>query len=86
MRITLAKEREGRHKEREKETLTIIAAPVYVDAASIVAGELSEGETCGVCCGQKQNEGRSVRTHPKINTFEMSKQQIHRAISRKLTK
>lgn len=31
---------------------TIIAAPVYVDAASVVAGKLGEGETCGVRCGQ----------------------------------
>lgn len=40
-------------EERKKKlTLTIITAPVYVDAASVVAGKLGEGETCGVGCGQ----------------------------------
>ena len=31
-----------------EQTLTIITAPVDVDAAPVVAGELSEGETGGV--------------------------------------
>lgn len=38
-------------------TLTIVAAPVYVDAAAIVAGELSEGETCGVRWGERSVTG-----------------------------
>lgn len=42
-------ERRGEVKEQ---TLTIITAPVNVDAAPVVAGELGEGETCGVGCGQ----------------------------------
>lgn len=42
----------GRRGENKGQTLTIIAAPVYVDAASVVAGKLGEGETCGVGCGQ----------------------------------
>lgn len=31
-------------------TLTIVTAPVDVDAAAIVAGKLSEGKTGGVGC------------------------------------
>lgn len=46
---TVNKNSETRGHEK---TLTIIAAPVYVDAASVVAGKLGEGETCGVGCGQ----------------------------------
>lgn len=44
--------------------LTIVAAPVYVDAAAIVAGKLSEGETRGVRWGQ-----RSDRLVPKTAHF-----------------
>lgn len=35
--------------------LTVVAAPVYVDAAAIVAGKLSEGETRGVRWGQSSD-------------------------------
>lgn len=58
MQGTLTKEREVATVNKNSETrgyektLTIIAAPVYVDAASIVAGKLGEWETCGVGCGQ----------------------------------
>lgn len=37
---------------RSQKTLTIIAAPVNVDAAAIVAGKLGEWKARGVGCGQ----------------------------------
>lgn len=40
---------------RSEQTLTVVAAPVYVDAAAIVAGKLSEGETRGVRWGQSSD-------------------------------
>lgn len=43
-----------RRGENEEHKLTIITTPVDVDAASIVAGELGERETCGVGCGQNK--------------------------------
>lgn len=50
-----------RHKEsRGEQTLTIIAAPVYVDTATVVASKLGEGETCGVGCGQNECENTSA--------------------------
>lgn len=42
-------------------TLTIVTAPVYVDAASVVAGKLGEGETRGVGCGR--NESLELNLH-----------------------
>lgn len=41
--------------QRSEPTLTVVAAPVYVDAAAIVAGKLSEGETRRVRCGQSSD-------------------------------
>lgn len=40
-----------------EQMLTIVAAPVYVDAAAIVAGKLSEGETRGVGWGERSVTG-----------------------------
>lgn len=37
-----------------EQTPTIVAAPVDVDAAAVVAGKLGEGEACGVGCGENQ--------------------------------
>lgn len=46
---------EGGHPSLER-TLTIVAAPVDVDAAAIVAGKLSEGETGGVRWGRETSD------------------------------
>lgn len=49
---TVTKKKPRRSEQRRKEpTLTVIAAPVNVDAASVVAGELCEGEAGGIGCG-----------------------------------
>lgn len=49
---TCKKKNPGRSEQRRKEpTLTVVAAPVDVDAASVVAGELREREAGGVGCG-----------------------------------
>lgn len=39
----------------KEQTLTIITAPVDVDAAPIVAGELGEGEAGGVGCRHSES-------------------------------
>lgn len=51
--------RHTEESENEDQKLTVITPPVNVDAASVVAGELGEGETCRVGCGEKTNLSRS---------------------------
>ena len=60
------KQGEADAEEHEEQTLTIITAPVNVDAASVVAGELGEGEARGVGCGQNQRSDMLLLMSPKI--------------------
>ena len=48
-------EEEEEEEEEDERTLTIITAPVDVDAATVVTGELSEGEAGRVGCKNIQH-------------------------------
>lgn len=60
-----------------EESQTVVAAPVYVDAAAVVAGELCEGEAGGVGCGET--------TPPSSHTVETTTEQNQTSDRYKLT-
>lgn len=53
-------QKQKRRKTRQK--LTVITAPVDVDTAAVITGELSERETGWVCWRHKQHQKQSMLT------------------------